>query len=177
MRNAVKFLLALIVAVILLFAFRALAFTIYTIPNKALEPMLLQGDRIMVNRWSYGLRVGGDFCFPYERIFKSSVKKGDFIAFNSPLDTLHRMSFRDVFVGKVTALPGDTITAYGEKFVIPKGCQMCSCQRKGPYLISSPKGGNEILVPERNIIGRVFIIVYNLNGFKFRTDRWFQPIQ
>lgn len=177
MRNAVRFLWALIVAVILLCAFRALAFTIYTIPNKALEPMLLKGDRIIVNRWSYGLRAGGDSLFQYTRILKSPVKKGDLIAFNSPVDSLHRMSFREVLVGKVSALPGDTIMAYGERFVIPKDCQMCTCQRKGPYLVSSLKGGNEILVPERNIIGRVFLVVYNFDSLKFRKDRWLHIVK
>ena len=49
---------AILLAIVALFAFRALVLTIYTIEGNALEPMFKSGDRIMVNRWSYGLRAG-----------------------------------------------------------------------------------------------------------------------
>lgn len=177
MRDAVRFFWTLIVAVILLCAFRALAFTIYTIPNNTLEPILLKGDRIVVNRWSYGLRAGGDSLFQYARILKSRVKKGDIVAFNLPFGYSRRPSFWKVIVGKVSALPGDTIRVYGQNFVIPKDCKMCTSQHNSPYLISSLKGKNEFLVPERYIIGRVFLVVYNFDSLKFRKDRWFHIIK
>ena len=58
MRNLLKFLLALTVALMLMMAFRALVFTIYYVDGDGLEPEFVAGDHVMVNRWSYGLRTG-----------------------------------------------------------------------------------------------------------------------
>ena len=81
MRNAVKFLISLGAAFFVLLLVRALALTVYIIPDRTLEPTLLQGDRVIVNRWSYGLRTGGDSLFRYayghpgERVFPQSAHR------------------------------------------------------------------------------------------------------
>ena len=59
MRSTLKFLLALVVAFAAMLTFRALVFTIYTVPDASVEPTFKAGDRVMVNRWSYGLRTNG----------------------------------------------------------------------------------------------------------------------
>ncbi|SFF82188.1 signal peptidase I [Prevotella sp. KH2C16] len=176
MRNAVKFLISLVAAFIVLLLVRALAFTVYTIPDKALEPTLLQGDRVIVNRWSYGLRTGGDSLFCYARIMKSPVRKGDFIAFYSPVDTTKKISSREVFIGKVNALPGDTITVYGKSFVLPKDCQACSWPYQAPYAIGSAKSDCLLLVPGKNIIGRACLVVYNFHDGRLDKKRWLKLI-
>ena len=51
--------------------FRSVAFTIYTVPQTGIKPWLVSGDRVLVNRWSYGLRTGGERFFPYSRWFSS----------------------------------------------------------------------------------------------------------
>lgn len=171
MRNAFKFLMALLVTCLLMLVFRALAFTIYTVPDKSLEPQLLRGDRVMVNRWSYGLRTGGSSFFRYSRVMRRPVRKGDFIAFDSP-DSLNSC----VVLGRVCAVPGDTITAYGKAFVIPADCQLCEYAVRSHYLVHSAAGRSQLLVPERNIIGRAFVVVYNLDGYHLRRDRLLRPI-
>ena len=82
MRSLLKFLGALFIALLAMLAFRAIAFTIYTVPGEGLEPAFLRGDRVMVNRWSYGLRTGGEGLFAYGRILRQPVKRGDLVAVN-----------------------------------------------------------------------------------------------
>ena len=67
MRSALKFVMALIVTILLMLAFRALVFTVYTVSGSGLEPCFVSGDRVLVNRWSYGLRTGGGPYFRYTR--------------------------------------------------------------------------------------------------------------
>ena len=67
MRSTVRTLVAVAIAAAVLVAFRALVFTLYTIPDNSLAPSLVAGDRVVVNRWSYGLRVGGKGLIGYTR--------------------------------------------------------------------------------------------------------------
>lgn len=177
MRNALKFLIALGTALLLLLLFRALAFTTYTLTDNSMEPNLKKGDRVLVNRWSYGLRVGGDSLFHYSRILRQPVKKGDFIAFNVSQREGHRLSACPVLIGRVTAVPGDTVTVYGQQYIIPVNCQLCLCDPHTPYMVASPKGKQQMLVPERDIIGRVCLVLYNYQHLKFRKDRWLQLVR
>lgn len=109
MRNLLKFILALVIAFLLMLAFRSLAFTIYEVPSPGIKSHLIAGDRVIVNRWSYGLRTGGEGFFSYSRWISSPVEKGDLVVFNFPLDTIHDISDRAVYAGYCDALPGDTV--------------------------------------------------------------------
>ena len=102
MRNTLKFLLALGVAFVVMLAFRGLVMTICTIDGDGLAPHFIAGDRVVVNRWSYGLRTGKNGgLFDYGRICRQDVSKGDCIAFE---DSLGR-----VLICRCSALPGDTV--------------------------------------------------------------------
>lgn len=160
MRATFKFLLALIVATLFMLVFRALAFTIYTVDGSELEPDLQKGDRVMVNRWSYGLRTGGDNgLFRYDRIFRSAVEKGDIVAFDSPKDSLP-----GVFVCRCKSVPGDTVRAGGETLIVPG---LVTCAKENYYWMESLNANSLIdsryfgFVPESCIIGRVCMIVYS----------------
>ncbi len=176
MRNAVKFLISLGAAFFVLLLVRALALTVYIIPDRTLEPTLLQGDRVIVNRWSYGLRTGGNSLFRYARIMKSPVRKGDFIAFYLPTDTPGSASSRKVLIGKVNALPGDTISVYGKSFALPKDCQACSWPYQAPYAIGSAKDDCLLLVPGKDIIGRACLVIYNFHNGRLDKNRWLKSI-
>lgn len=125
--------------------FRALVFTIYTGPGPTLEPQFKAGDRVMVNRWSYGLRTGGEGLFSYGRICQQPIAKGDWVAVDD--------STGNVFIGQCTALPGDTVKWQSRTLVVPS---KKNCARNDFYRI------NDLgLVSERQIIGRVSLIVYS----------------
>ena len=121
MRGLLKFIAALSVTMLLMLMFRALFFTLYTVPNASLEPQFLRGDRILVNRCSYGLRMGEDTPNGYSRLFRQRIGKGDITAFNFPIDTLENISSNPVYVGFCSAVPGDTVRLNSRYRVIVPG--------------------------------------------------------
>ena len=145
MRSTLKFLMALVVAFVVMMTFRALVFTIYTVPGSHLEPAFKAGDRVMVNRWSYGLRTGGGGLFSYGRLCWQAVEKGDFVAIDDSLG--------NVTIGCCTALPGDTVRWQGRTIIVPG---KANCANHDYYMIDRLG-----LIREEQIIGRAFLIVYN----------------
>lgn len=121
MRSALKFVMALIVTILLMLAFRALVFTVYTVSGSGLEPCFINGDRVLVNRWSYGLRTGGGPYFRYTRWMSSPVERGDLVAFNCPSDSSVPFTSLPVSACYCTGVPGDTVTADGVRLIVP-GC-------------------------------------------------------
>lgn len=125
MNNALKFVMALIVTILLMLAFRALVFTVYTVRGTALEPCLVDGDRVLVNRWSYGLRTGGGGMFNYARWAAAPVERGDLVVFNSPADTAEHVAVRRVQAYFCTGVPGDTVRAFGVRIKVPGKHEPC----------------------------------------------------
>lgn len=119
MRSALKFVMALIVTILLMLAFRALVFTVYTVSGSGLEPCFINGDRVLVNRWSYGLRTGGGPYFRYTRWMSSPVERGDLVAFNCPSDSSVPFTSLPVSACYCTGVPGDTVTADGVSLIVP----------------------------------------------------------
>lgn len=149
-----KYAVAIILASVALFAFRALVLTIYTIEGNALEPMFKSGDRIMVDRWSYGLRAGEiNGIFGYGRLGASMPEKGDIIAFDNNVPNPN-----GVFVGVVKALPGDTLNTKEGPFLVPGEV---TCDKQNYYVVEMGKKHSLCTIPESSIIGRVVLIVYN----------------
>lgn len=124
MRNAIKFILAIVVAAAVMMLFRSMAFTIYTVPETGIKPWLVEGDRVLVNRWSYGLRMGSYNTFAYSRWFRKPVGKGELVAFNYPLDTLRPVASRNVHAAFCMAGPGDTVIINRRPIIPPKKCRM-----------------------------------------------------
>lgn len=119
MRSLLKFILALTVAALLMMVFRATVATVYEVEGDAMQPDYLSGDRVLVNRWSYGLRTGGSPMFAYGRWAAAPVEKGDLAVFNDPCDTKRRMAARRVAMAYCTGVPGDTVRIGDAAFVLP----------------------------------------------------------
>ena len=161
MRATLRFLLSLTVALLLMLLCRALAFTIYTVEGDGLSPVFQKGDHVMVNRWSYGLRTGtSDGLFTYGRLMRSTVKRGDIVAFEDPTDpTRNRIMF-----GRCRALPGDTICYNGRLELVPS---LKNCDSADHYWIqalgeNNPTDSRQLgYISEQSIIGRAIIVVYN----------------
>lgn len=160
MKALAKFIAALAVAATLMLAFRALVFTLYTVEGRALEPELMQGDRVLVNRWSYGLRTGGTgSLFRYGRMGHSRVEPGDLVAFDSPADSLP-----GVLICRCKAGPGDTVRTAAGTAVVPG---LATCADEDCYWMEAVGRGNTMdsrrfgPVPESRIIGRVCVVLYS----------------
>ncbi|MDO4159381.1 MAG: signal peptidase I [Prevotellaceae bacterium] len=136
MRNALKFMLALLVTIILMLAFRALVFTTYTVKGSMLGGHFEDGDRVLVNRWSYGLRTGGGRFFNYTRWLASQPKQGDLIAFNCPTDKNEYVSSRPVYVCFCTGVPGDTINVNNIPLVVPGKNHIIKVTENNIYLLA-----------------------------------------
>lgn len=131
-----KTLLAFLVAAIFMLVFRALVLTVYTVSGDALEPCFVDGDRVLVNRWSYGLRTGGSRMFAYTRWFASPVEKGDLVVFNSPADSTLPVSRRAVCGGYCAGVPGDSIKTANTTFTVPGKHAAIAVTEENVWLIS-----------------------------------------
>ena len=159
MRKTAKFLIALVLALLLMLCFRAVVFTICTVDGDALAPILCKGDRVLVNRWSYGLRVGSDEgLIGYTRLGRRAVSRGDIIAFDNPQNT------DQVLICRCEALPGDTVESQGQRMVVPG---LVNCAGRDYYWMQaigdSVAADSHTLgfISEEFIIGRVTTIVYS----------------
>lgn len=146
-----------------------------------MSSLFMAGDRILVNRWSYGLRVGGsESLFNYGRICKQPIVKGDIVAFENPQDSTHS----EILICRCKALPGDSLTIDGTMMMIPS---LNSCADADYYWLESINPDNPVdsrslgLIAEERIIGRAAFIVYShdpsapvWNGW--RTDRILLPL-
>ena len=96
------------IAVVLLL--RGFAFTSCLIPSTGMENSLFQGERILVNKWSYGLRVPLMSLFSYHRWCERSVRQQDGVVFNNPAaigqPTIDR---REIYISRCIGTPGDTL--------------------------------------------------------------------
>lgn len=54
------------------------------IPSSGMENTLYQGEGVLVNKWSYGLRMPFPSFLGYHRIGNCDVGKGDIVIFNDP---------------------------------------------------------------------------------------------
>ena len=79
-----KWILAFAGAVVVVLLLRGFAFTSYLIPSTGMENSIFQGERILVNKWSYGLRVPFMSLFSYHRWCESPVQRQDIVVFNNP---------------------------------------------------------------------------------------------
>ena len=180
MKGVFQFLVALALAFLLMMAFRALAFTICTVDGEGLEPEFEAGDRVLVNRWSYGLRTGArGGLFPYGRLLRQPVGRGDIVAYEDPTDTTHIR----VLLGRCLALPGDTVRYQGRSELVPslKDCADADYYWIGALGKNNPTDSRQLgFVSERLIIGRAVSVVFNHNPQAslwegWQTGRFFLP--
>ena len=105
-----KWILAFAGAVVVVLLLRGFAFTSCLIPSTGMENSLFQGERILVNKWSYGLRVPLMSLFSYHRWCERSVRQQDVVVFNNPAaigqPTIDR---REIYISRCIGTPGDTL--------------------------------------------------------------------
>ena len=104
---------AVLIAAALVVLIKVFAFTSCTIPSTGMENSLLRGERVIVNKWSYGLRLPLMGMTGYHRLAARGVERGDSVLFNNPAGkgTIDR---RELFLNRCIGLPGDTLMLNGQ---------------------------------------------------------------
>lgn len=94
---------------LLVFLLRSFLFEPFRIPSGSLEPTLLTGDFILVNKFDYGVRVP----IIHKRLFGSGMpKRGDIMVFRWPANPSIN------FIKRVVGLPGDHISYVNKELFV-----------------------------------------------------------
>lgn len=99
---------------LVVFLLRAFVVEPFQIPSSSMRPGLVPGDFIMVNKFTYGLRLPilNNVVVPFHEI-----ARGDVVVFNAP------MNENINFIKRVIGLPGDIVT-YQDKVLLINGKQI-----------------------------------------------------
>lgn len=102
----------------------------YTISSSQMQTSLLEGDQVLIDKTSYGVRLPITiltipFTFdkifgvrsyltsleaPYKRILGKRIERNDIILFNNPMDVGKPLDKKDLIVSRCIAIPGDTVS-------------------------------------------------------------------
>jgi len=107
----VEYARSLFPVLLIVLVFRSFLFEPFKIPSGSMIPTLLVGDFIVVNKFSYGIRLP---VLNKKIINTGDPKRGDVVVFRYPVDPAVN------FIKRAVGLPGDTIT-YRDKQLDVKG--------------------------------------------------------
>ncbi len=83
----------------LMFLFRGFLYNWFTIPSNSMQPTLIVGDFVLVDRKQYGFRIP---VFNVPLSAGEKPERGDVIVFRHPLESI-------IYIKRIMALPGDEI--------------------------------------------------------------------
>ena len=147
MKIAVKFLIALGLSLLLVWAVRTFAFTVFTVPAGGLPPQLKAGNRVVVNRIDCDFFNRGEVVVFTDSVFAPVENQGQ--------SQVRKFVSKAYFIGRIEKLPGDTILVDTVKYVIPTVCcRRCGCKDCRFYLLKTPTG--QQLVHKHQMIGKAY---------------------
>jgi signal peptidase I len=149
-----------IVFILLMSVFRSAVADWYSVPTGSMQPTIKEGDRIVVNKIAYDLRL------PFTDISLLSLdtpKHGEIIVFESEVADLR-------LIKRVIGLPGDVIAMQNEKVSI--NGQLLSYQ---PYKLDALKEGNEKASYSTETLGDISHRINNDNAASNRLSH-FSPV-
>lgn len=103
-----RWILTLAVAVLVVVSFRSAIADWYDIPSGSMEPTILVGDRIFVNKLAYDLKVP---FTTYRLVAWKHPKRGDVVVFSSPVD-------RARLIKRIAGVPGDVIAMRNNRLFV-----------------------------------------------------------
>ena len=147
MKIAVKFLIALGLSLLLVWAVRTYAFTVFTVPAGGLPPQLKAGNRVIVNRIDCDFFNRGDVVVFRDSVFAPDKNQGQ--------SQVRKFVSEAYFIGRVEKLPGDTVRIDTASYIIPVVCcRRCGCKDCRFYLLKTPTG--QQLVHKHQMIGKAY---------------------
>ena len=124
--------LVLLVALVISAACRTFCVELYTVAPQQMENTLLPGDRVLVEKWHYGVRLpqsilslpGVDSLpgcnvpayipacpLPYKRLWLDEVGRNDVIVYNYPMGEAKPLSKYPTAMARCIGVPGDVVEA------------------------------------------------------------------
>ena len=124
---------------LLVWAVRTYAFTVFTVPAGGLPPQLKAGNRVIVNR------IDCDF-----------FDRGEVVVFRDSVTYQRRKIVAEAYlIGRIEKLPGDTIRIDTVQYIIPTVCcKRCGCKDCRFYLLKTPTG--QQVVHKHQMIGKAY---------------------
>ncbi len=120
MKKGCKIAITIVGVALVVVLLRGCVATSYLIPSSGMENSLYQGERILVDKWSYGLRLPFMKLWGYHRWADSPVPKEDILVFNNPANLSEPViDRREVFISRCIGIPGDTLLIDSLFSVIP----------------------------------------------------------
>ena len=171
MKIAVKFLIALGLSLLLVWAVRTYAFTVFTVPVGGLPPHLEEGNRVIVNRIGCDFFNRGEIVVYADSValpirnqslnqshnqgLNQSRNQGLNQGRNQGLNPRLKRVIVEYFIGRIEKLPGDTLRIGNASYIIPMVCcKRCGCKDCRFYLLKTPAG--EQLVHKHQMIGKAY---------------------
>ena len=163
MKIAVKFLIALGLSLLLVWAVRTYAFTVFSVPAGGLPPHLEEGNRVIVNRIDCDFFNRGEIVVYADSVAlplrNQSLNQGRNQGLNQSRNQGRNPRFKRViveyFIGQIEKLPGDTLRIGKASYIIPmECCKRCGCKDCRFYLLKTPAG--EQLVHKHQMIGKAY---------------------
>ena len=146
-RRNVHLLSAALLALLAVAALRFFVVDMLTIPHDGEAPILIRGDRVWVNRWSYGLRRPLSRWGGYHRYATRQPQRGDWMVFNNPaVETGALPDTSQLYIGCVLACPGDTIWLGNKGRVSP----VCDYPSGCIWPVAIPSAGSYIRITPWN---------------------------
>lgn len=128
---------------LLVFLLRSFLFEPFRIPSGSLEPTLLTGDFILVNKYSYGIRLP---IIHSKIINYHEPKRGDIMIFRWPPNP----SFN--FIKRIIGVPGDHIS-YVDKTLTINGKTVPQTFLEKVTMIGEGGGSQSVIKKEEDLLG------------------------
>ena len=155
MKIAVKFLIALGLSLLLVWAVRTYAFTVFTVPAGGLPPHLEEGNRVIVNRIGCDFFNRGEIVVYADSVALPLRNQGFNQSRNQGRNPRFKRVIVEYFIGRIEKLPGDTLRIGKASYIIPTVCcKRCGCKDCRFYLLKTPAG--EQLVHKHQMIGKAY---------------------
>lgn len=124
--------MVLLVAIVISVACRTYCVELYTVAPQQMENTLLAGDRVVVEKWHYGVRLPQSYIslpgvdtlpgtdvparlpgnpLPYKRIKSREVHRNDIVVYNYPIDQPIPLSQYPTALARCIGVPGDVVEA------------------------------------------------------------------
>ena len=155
MKIAVKFLIALGLSLLLVWAVRTYAFTVFTVPDGGLPPHLEEGNRVIVNRIDCDFFNRGEIVVYADSVALPLRNQGFNQSSSQGFSYRRKRVIVEYFIGRIEKLPGDTLRIGKASYIIPtECCKRCGCKDCRFYLLKTPAG--EQLVHKHQMIGKAY---------------------